>query len=112
MTKHRLILVGMLSVSVTTFAQQTRSSLVDDKAASFGYDVHLTNKGNLPITATATISKHHGHRGSVDNSVRVTDAVYQWPKDKPLAPGQTMSFNMGTSGAPGHEPTIEGHRWT
>lgn len=105
MAKYKLILVGLMLVSVSVFAQQTRSKLVYNQAAAFGYDVHLTNNGNVPITATATISKHHGHGGSVDSSVRVTDAVYQWPNDKPLAPAQTMTFNMGPSGPPGHEPT-------
>jgi hypothetical protein len=104
MSKYKFILVGLMLVSLNAFAQQTRSKLVYNKAASFGYDVHITNDSNVPITATAAISKHNGHSGSVDSSVRITDAVFQWPNDKPLAPGQTMTFNMGPSGPPGHEP--------
>jgi hypothetical protein len=90
MTKHRLILVGMLS-RVSDYFRLSRhaSSLVYDKAAAFGYDVHLTNKGNLPNNSLLRLfPKHHGHGGSADSSVRVTDAVYQWLNDKPLAPGQ------------------------
>ena len=47
MAKYKLILVGAMLVSVSALAQQTRSTLVYSKGAAFGYDVRLTNNGNV-----------------------------------------------------------------